>query len=81
HKQRFTAGAVFTKTGQLVLENVTPQRYASAPKDLTFYMTIVARLGGYLDRKSDPPPGTTVMWRGFSRLSDLEQGFRAQRST
>ena len=47
------------------------------PKNLTFYMTAIARLGGYLDRKSDPPPGTTVMWRGFSRLSDLDEGFRS----
>jgi len=23
----------------------------------------------------DPPPGTTVLWRGFSRLADLVSGF------
>ena len=34
------------------------------------------RLGGYLDRTSDPPPGTTVIWRGFSRLADLVEGAR-----
>lgn len=31
----------------------------------------IARLGGYLNRKSDPPPGNTVIWRGWERLSDL----------
>ena len=36
----------------------------------------VARLGGYLDRASDAPPGTTVIWRGFSRLADLIEGAR-----
>jgi transposase-like protein len=40
-----------------------------------------ARLGGYLDRNSDPPPGTTVIWRGFTRLSDLGEGFRAAKTS
>ncbi|WP_272849136.1 IS4 family transposase [Paracoccus alcaliphilus] len=35
-----------------------------------------ARLGGYLDRTSDAPPGTTVIWRGLSRLADLVEGAR-----
>jgi hypothetical protein len=35
----------------------------------------IARLGGYLDRAKDPPPGNTVMWRGFARLTDIELGF------
>ena len=54
--------------------------YQNAPGDINLYLIIIARLGGYLDRKSDPPPGTTVMWRGFSRLSDLEEGFRIGKS-
>lgn len=44
-------------------------------KNLSYYINKVARLGGYLARKSDPPPGNTVMWRGFSRLSDIAMGF------
>jgi hypothetical protein len=35
----------------------------------------LARLGGYLARKSDGPPGNTVIWRGLSRLTDIEFGF------
>ena len=31
----------------------------------------IAQLGGYLGRKSDGPPGVTVLWRGFQRLGDL----------
>ena len=30
----------------------------------------IAQLGGYLNRKNDGPPGTIVLWRGFSRLQD-----------
>jgi len=35
----------------------------------------LARLGGYLARKNDGPPGNTVIWRGLSRLTDIELGF------
>ena len=29
---------------------------------------MVAQMGGYMNRKSDPPPGHTIMWRGNSSL-------------
>ena len=35
----------------------------------------IARLGGYLDRKSDGPPGTITLWRGWKRLTDLTKGW------
>ena len=38
------------------------------------YVIKIARLGGYLARANDPAPGNIVMWRGFSRLSDIELG-------
>lgn len=31
----------------------------------------IARLGGFLNRKSDGEPGITVLWRGWQRLQDL----------
>jgi hypothetical protein len=34
----------------------------------------VAQLGGYLARARDPPPGTLVMWRGFSQRADITLG-------
>jgi hypothetical protein len=43
-------------------------------KKLSDYLTKIARLGGYLARTNDPPPGNTVMWRGLSRLTDIELG-------
>jgi hypothetical protein len=33
------------------------------PGTLSFYLTKLARLGGYLARTSDPPPGNVVIWR------------------
>ncbi len=41
---------------------------------LSHYLIKIARLGGYLARASDPPPGNTVMWRGLSRLTDIALG-------
>ena len=42
---------------------------------LSTYLTKISRLGGYLARASDTPPGNMVMWRGMSRLIDIELGF------
>lgn len=44
------------------------------PGTLAFYLTKLARLGGYLARAGDPPPGNVVIWRGLSRLTDIERG-------
>jgi len=34
-----------------------------------------AKLGGYLARRSDGPPGTIALWRGWKRLADLSEGW------
>jgi hypothetical protein len=44
-------------------------------KSMSTYLTKIARLGGYLARASDSPPGNMVIWRGLSRLTDIEMGF------
>jgi hypothetical protein len=44
------------------------------PGTLGFYLIKLARLGGYLARTGDAPPGSTVVWRGLSRLTDIEIG-------
>lgn len=43
-------------------------------KSLGTYLIKLARLGGYLARAHDPPPGNKVMWRGLTRLTDIELG-------
>ena len=49
------------------------------PLTLVEAITSMARLGGYLARRSDPPPGTKVLWRGLIRLSGLVEGYRLAR--
>jgi hypothetical protein len=34
----------------------------------------IARLGGYLDRKSDGPPGWQTLWKGWMRVMDVLAG-------
>ena len=48
---------------------------------LASYLTKVAQLGGYLARTKDPPPGNTVMWRGLSRLTDINLGYMLARTS
>ena len=45
------------------------------PASLLSRMTQLARLGGYLARTGNSPPGNTVIWRGLSRLTDIEIGY------
>ncbi len=59
-----------------LLDQLVPDKGSGPPKARTLhqYLNKVARLGGYLDRAKDPPPGNTVMWRGLSRLTDIKLG-------
>lgn len=77
-----SAAAVFTTAEIEVLDRATarPSR-ADEARDLNSYLIRVARLGGHLARRHDGPPGTIVMWRGFSRLADLVAGFDLAHTT
>jgi len=67
----------FTDPERQLLDRLIPDKKKTPlrRKTLSSYITKVARLGGYLARASDPPPGNTVMWRGLARLTDIEIGF------
>ena len=39
-------------------------------------MIWIARLGGYIARPSDPPPGVISMWRGWERLSQMVDDYQ-----
>ena len=73
-----TAKLVFTEMEIALLDRFVPDAEQASPsgKTLSSYLTKLARLGGYLARTRDPPPGNTVMWRGLSRLTDIALGAR-----
>jgi hypothetical protein len=61
-----------------LLNQLAPNRAdpkSRRPISLHACLTQLARLGGYLARTGDAPPGNTVIWRGMSRLTDIEIGF------
>ncbi|MCP4268924.1 MAG: hypothetical protein GY777_25695 [Candidatus Brocadiaceae bacterium] len=36
---------------------------------------MVGKIGGYLGRSNDPPPGHQLMWHGYSKLQLMCEGF------
>lgn len=66
---------VFTPLEIALLERLVPElpdRDLPRVPSLNSSLTRLARLGGYLNRAGDMPASNTVMWRGLSRLSDIE---------
>jgi hypothetical protein len=66
-----------TPTEIYLLDQLVGDSPSATPtgNQLSLYLTKLARLGGYLARAKDPPPGNTVMWRGMTRLTDIQLGF------
>lgn len=68
------AKLVFTSLELSLLDLLVKDSATTRRKALSAYLTKLARLGGYLARANDSPPGNMVLWRGMSRLVDLEIG-------
>src|SRR5271165_3638380 len=61
---------------QLELDLLNQLRKPAAPlTTFSHYLDRIARLGGYLGRANDPPPGNIVMWRGLASLTDIAIGY------
>ena len=76
-------GLALTDRRKLVLlDQLAPDKpqARTGARTLSSYLIKVARLGGYLARSRDPPPGNTVMWRGLSRLTDIVLGAKLARA-
>lgn len=51
------------------------------PPTLGTIVTLIAKLGGYLNRKHDSPPGPKAMWIGIQRMRDFATAWVAFGST
>jgi hypothetical protein len=58
-----------------VLDRVAGGPPPAPERTVAHYLWEVAKLGGYLARAKDPPPGNLVVWRGLTRLIDILLGF------
>lgn len=52
------------------------QQVPDTPPSLHEAVRWIARLGGFLGRKSDGDPGVNVLWRGWQRLQDIVATWR-----
>ena len=79
-KPDLEAALVLTELETNILDQLIPDSTADPPAASTIsrYLIKIARLGGYLARTKDPPPGNIVMWRGLSRLNDIALGVTLQ---
>jgi len=80
---RSSPGDAFTQDELTVLDRLSPKTSAPdlVPRTLAHYAIQLAKLGGYLARKNDPPPGNIVMWRGLTRLTDIVLGMHLAAET
>jgi hypothetical protein len=66
---------LFSDIEVTVLNAFAKQNRILPPANLGDMVRLVARLGGYIARNSDPPPGHQIMWQGYSVLQMLCLGF------
>ena len=66
------AGQFLSDAEQAVLEAKYPEMVDG---NGVAYAVAVAKVGGYLDRGSDPPPGWETMWKGLKEVRLLAEGF------
>lgn len=69
------ATLALTETEIKLLEKLAPTENGSSKQTVGDFLIRLARLGGYLNRKRDAPPGNMVLWRGMARLTDIHIGF------
>ena len=69
------APVLFSDLEIRVLDAFAASRGYSPPENLGAAVLVLARLGGYLARKHDPPPGHQLLWQGYVTLYGMCLGF------
>ena len=77
---QFDAQLMFTDMELHFLTDHAAHAALLAPCDLAGAVRLVAILGGYQNRKHDPPPGHQLMWRGYEHMSSATLGYRIAQS-
>ena len=69
------AEALFSELEITVLGAFAKSRRLPPPANLGEAVLMVARLGGYLARTRDPPPGHQLLWHGYATLAGMCIGY------
>jgi hypothetical protein len=65
------AEILFSNLEVRVLAAFAQNKNLNPPNCVFNAVRLVARLGGYLGRKNDPPPGHQIIWKGYSKLQEM----------
>ena len=70
------ADKIFSKEDQEILRKILLKKTRGKKKQFTIKdcVILLARLGGFLARKSDGLPGAEVLWRGLTKLHYIKHG-------
>ncbi len=69
------AEVLFSDVELKVLGAYAEKRNLPQPTQLNDAVRLVAKIGGYLSRKNDPPPGHQLIWQGYTSLHIMCIGF------
>jgi hypothetical protein len=69
------AKVIFTDIEIEVLKRYALKKKLKSPLLIGEAVVLVGRLGGYLGRGKEPPPGHEVLWKGYSVLQTMCMGF------
>jgi hypothetical protein len=58
-----------------ITPKATVQKLGSTSVLLGDAMKLIAKIGGYLGRNSDPPPGHQLLWQGYREFQFMCLGF------
>jgi hypothetical protein len=72
------AEVMFSDIELRTLRAYAKKKRQSQPLLLGDAVGLVAKLGGYLGRKNDPPPGHQIIWQGYTVLQAMSMGFALQ---
>ena len=73
------AALLFTTLELQVLRDLARHRHWDVPATLGEAVLTLARLGGYLARNHDPPPGPPTLWEGCLRLGERVAAYETLR--
>ena len=47
----------------------------SRPPTMQEFICLIAKLGGYINKRSQGPPGSRTLWRGMSQVETIVQAY------
>ena len=60
---------------EILYQKINKKKPPKTPPTIKAVYYWIAKLGGYIGRKSDPPPGIISIWRGWTRFTEVIEDF------